>query len=461
VALTINSEAEQTALLTIMNVPDMSGKLLGVLAVEHFGEDAACEVMARILTRVQHGRDVPNRRTFLMDPGLSDDARQYVENIQVKPVRTEEAADELVTILAFHRKIRTTLNGIMAVKDACKTATIETFATIESQVDQLSLDIKGSTAARKVVSFGAGEKETANAVIDRLISNDTSAKIMTGFKTFDERGGGLKRGDAFLIAGPTSGGKSAMANQLLVNMYLGAHHKTLMISFEMDEDECVGRLASCVEGVDYGRITKRQITIDDANRIQTMRDRLHEIGDQYDTWFRIWTPDDNVTASNVIAYARPMKPDVVVVDYIGLLDQDNPRDEQWKSMGKAMRQFKLAAKRLDCCFIVLAQFDQAENVVKYSRALKEHCSVMWAWQYGQNELASGIVTIRTTEPFGKNRNGERFDFEVRYDLRHMRITDNGPAGQVDQDDKRKAKQDGAKKPAAKPPKLPPGMLVDD
>ena len=115
------------------------------------------------------------------------------------------------------------------------------------------------------------------------------------------------------------------------------------------------------------------------------------------------------------------------MDYIGLLGQDNPKEEQWKSLGGAMRQFKMAAKKLNCLIIVLAQFDQDAMVVKYARALREHANIMWCWTYGKEEEESGIVTIRQTAPLGKNRNCPPFDFRVKYELKFMRIHDFGEA----------------------------------
>lgn len=461
-ALAINAEAEQKAIITILNNPPMSGKLLGVVGPDHFAEESAIEVLARVLRRVQAGKDIPKREIMLTDPALSDGAKEYLANIDVKPVREEESCEHLIEILNFHKKIRTILRTVTSIKDACKVATPETVHELEGKIDQLTLDSKGAGGGPRIISFGQGDKEAADEVIQRVVVNSRAGFIPTGFDYFDGRAGGFRKGHAVLIAGPTGGGKSALANQLLCNMYLKAHLKTLMISFEMNDEECVGRMIATCSGIEHDKIEQRRLSIAEAQQITKWKAEFDKAGDDNDCWFRLWNPDEDLTSSNVISYARPLAPDVIVVDYIGLLAQDDSREEQWKALGSAMRRFKIAAKKLNCAIVVLAQFDQDAMVVKYSRALQEHANIMWSWLYGPQEEATGAVCIRQTKPMGKNRNCAPFDFMVRFELKYMRITD---AGATDATNKlpQPTKKRGADTNARKLPvaRSLPGLEDDD
>lgn len=431
-AATTNIEAEQQAIITMMNSSEenkhLAGKLLGVLTPDHFGTDSGNEVMAKISGRLRAGRDLPKRKMFLMDAALSDDAKEFLRNIEVTPLKDDTSIEDLIETLKFHRKIRKIVVAAREMVEGCKKATIETVKQLEGKLDQLTMDVKGGDNASKIITFGAGDHSVADSVVTRILSRDDSKRIKTGFPYFDGRAGGFKKSHAVLIAGPSGGGKSALANQLLINMYMKEpHHKTLFISFEMDDEECVARMCSNVAGIDFAKVEQKKLDPNEAGMLTKEVDRFHKIGEEHDSWFKVWPPDEDLTASNVISYARPIKPDVIVVDYIGLLGQDNPKEEQWRALGAAMRQFKMAAKKLGCCIIVLAQFDQDAMVVKYARALREHSNIMWCWTYNEEEKESGIVTIMQTPPFGKNRNAEPFNFRLRYELKFMRIHDYGEA----------------------------------
>jgi len=427
-ATTINSEAEQLAIVTILNNPEQAGRLMGSLGLDWFGDEAAAEAFARIQRRLQAGKEIPKRSIFLLDSTLTDTCRQWVENIRVKSVKDDTAADQLVETLAYHRKLRFIMMAVSDITAAARASTPDTIHELESKLDQLTMDMKAGGQAPKLVNFGIGDNAYADEIRQQIISGDQSSRIFTGLKYFDERASGFKKGHAVLIAGPVAGGKSAMANQLLVNMYMNEpHYNVLMVSLEMDAPECVGRMISSFKGVDFGNIERRTMSVKEANQFNEGYEEFNRIGKDHGKYFKVWNPDDDLTSANVISYARPLAPDVIVIDYIGLLAQDASKDEQWRAMGRAMRTFKLAAKQLGCCIIVLAQFDQDQAVVKYARSLKEHANIMWCWSYGPQEEATGIVTIRQTAPFGKNRNCQAFDFRVKYELKYMRITDAGPA----------------------------------
>jgi replicative DNA helicase len=430
-ATATNTEAEQQAIITILNAKkgyeSLTGRLLGALTIDDFGTDAGNEVMAKILARVRAGRDIPRRNGMMLDSTFSDDAKMFLENIRFKPVTDEASVSNLIDTLKFHRKIRKILEAAREMSEACKKAGPEDINSIESKLDQLTMDVKGHENVSKILTFGAGDTSAADAVVQRITDKDDSKRIKTGFDYFDSRAGGAKRGHAFLIAGPAGGGKSALANQLLINMYMKGHHKTLFVSFEMDDEECVARMVSNVAGIDFAHVEQKRLELPEVSKMTKGVAEFNDIGKEHDCWFKVWPPDDNLTASNIISYCRPLAPDVLVVDYIGLLGQDNPKDDQWKSLGSAMRQFKMAAKKLNCLIIVLAQFDQDAMVVKYARALREHANIMWCWTYGKEEEDSGVVTIRQTAPYGKNRNCPPFDFRVKYELKLMRIHDFGEA----------------------------------
>jgi len=466
-ASTTNIEAEQLAIISILNSKQQDqwvvGKLLGNLTGDDFGTDPGSEVIAKILARIRTGADLPKRNTFKLDSTLSEEARDFLSNIQAKPIHDEASVDALIETLRFHRKIRKIVYAAKEMVEACKKATVDDIGLVENKLDQLTLDVKGSEDAAKIVTFGAGDETQARDVISRILSSNNAKKINTGFNSFDERSG-FRKGQAVLIAGPSSGGKSALAQQLVLNMYLNDHHNTLFVSMEMDDEECIGRLCANVARLNFEKVEQKTLNALEATKLTNEIDRFIDIGKKNDCWFKVWNPTDDITAAGLMAYARPLKADVIVVDYIGLLAQDNTKEEQWRALGSMMRMFKIAAKKLGCCIIVLAQFDEDNMVVKYARALREHANIMWCWQYGEAERVSGIVTILQVPPFGKNRNAKPFNFRLKFELSEMRIVDYGIAAVGDTDSTGTPKpkpQEGVKGRRQGPRPSKPMFVLDD
>ena len=415
-------DAEKIALHAILDgQEEIRALFLANLASDFFGWPDSNECIRRILTLAKEGKQLPSLEVFLTDPALTDDAKTLLSGAREKPVIEKvDEATSLIETLKHYRTIRVAYSGAKGVISAIKEGEIEDAETLIDGLEQAILDARSGGSQTKMVVAGAGNNEFADTIVDQILEQDKNERIPTGFRNFDNIAGGFRRSNMVIIAGPTSGGKSTLANQLCKNMYFDHHLSTCMVSFEMDESENIGRLLSNISQVPYNRIEMNSLSASQVNKVRQAWQDFKRGGKEHNCRFSVWCPSGELTAGRIVSFLKPMGFDVIVVDYIGLVGSENDKVAQWESLGRAARAFKIAAKPLNAVMIVLAQFDSQKQVIRYARSLKEHANIMWTWTYGENEQREGDVVINQE----KNRNVKPFKFMVKFKLDTMTIVDN-------------------------------------
>ena len=69
--------------------------------------------------------------------------------------------------------------------------------------------------------------------------------------------------------------------------------------------------------------------------------------------------------------------------------------------------------------VILCAQLSAEGDIRYSKAIKEHSSVMWAWTYADFNKSNHLIEIITH----KARNQKAFNFYLKEDFDKMSFTD--------------------------------------
>jgi replicative DNA helicase len=104
--------------------------------------------------------------------------------------------------------------------------------------------------------------------------------VPTGFKEFDEKTGGLQRGDLIIIAARPSMGKTALALNIARNAAVVSHRKVAVFSLEMTAQALVIRLLSAEAEVDQSKFRTGFITSHEYRKLQDAAGRLS----QADLW---------------------------------------------------------------------------------------------------------------------------------------------------------------------------------
>jgi len=286
----------------------------------------------------------------------------------------------------------------------------------------------------EVKEYSYADKEKLIREADKELSDSSLAKLIpTGFYEFDRKTGGLVRGNVLVLASVPGGGKSAMALQMALYQYIMGY-SVCIVSFEMDTSEIEGRLFSNLSRINHTEINLKKLTKAKKELILT---RLGEWLDNgvHGNRFGIWTPKRELSIPQITLELKSKGYDVIYIDYLSLLYQ-NPKKQVWENLGEHTRAAKMAGSTLNAGIVILAQYDDESNKIKYSKAIVANANFVWAWDYGDKEKETGIVEVKQL----KARNSPTYPFYLDTDYSTFSLKDyRGPLPEHDditQDDER-------------------------
>ena len=412
---------------------------LSHLDAGHFYEAPIREILKRITVYLDGGKPIPSSQILRNDESLSESSRALLANQNFAVLRSKDDFTAAVDILKKYRKVRTFVDSINSTIDKLQADD----ADLDTAMDELEHQIQD---CRGITEKNIGMKHYSHADIDQLSQeiesdlrqSDEKDFITTGLGQFDQRTGGLRRKNVLVMASVPGGGKSALSFRMAMNQYLFGHN-VCFVSYEMDEIELRYRMLSSESRVDHSEINLKRIN---DKKIKLITERFRRFISESDKGNRltIWTPDRELTVQQIALELKPMNYDVVYIDYISLLKPTNPKKQMWEILGDHSRAAKLAANNLNAAVVLLAQYDDESNRLKYSKAIQANANFVWAWEHGEKEKEMGLINIKQL----KARNAPMYSFYLQKDFATFTFSDyNGPDPEEDLSNEDK------KKPASK------------
>ena len=195
--------------------------------------------------------------------------------------------------------------------------------------------------------------------IDEAYSNPDSLRgLPTGFTDFDKMTGGLRPGDLVIVAGRPSMGKTTLAVNMAEYAALRAADKRASVaifSMEMPSEQVITRMLSSIGGVPLQNLRGGKISDDDWVRITSATSQLSEAKIFVDE-----TPA--LSPTELRARARRVKRehglDLVVVDYLQLMQVPGNKENRATEIGEISRGLKVLAKELGIPVIALSQLNR-------------------------------------------------------------------------------------------------------
>jgi len=280
-----------------------------------------------------------------------------------------------------------------------------------------SVSTVASQIAERAVSTGGNGFVYAGEIITDVYSELTSDEpcqrfIPTGFSSLDFVIGGLERSGLVVIAARPSQGKTAIAMNMCLHM--AKEHSVCFSSIEMDSSSMGYRLLSATSRMDLRLLRTNSIKSKEAwkktyNGVEEINKLKLYIDD---------TP--RISAERIAAQCRKQKLkhglDVLMVDYIGLLSSDDKRKKRHEQVAEATRTFKLLAKELDCCVVLLCQLNRdAEgqrpllSMLRESGSIEQDADVV-LFPYREDKESNNAELI-----IGKQRNGPTTSIQLEWD----------------------------------------------
>jgi replicative DNA helicase len=432
-----DTKIEMRALRTLTDSTNNKARslLASKLNNSFFYDEAALSIYKRIASITRKEGAIPSWEDLVGDPYLDEAAKEEIQNFEdMKPAKSSEKIALLYDNINRYRKGRIVYFNAEKVMKTLSDDVVDIDGLIENSSEALLRAQLGTFSEAKVTNIGL--KDNSDEILERLLSKKKKKVIPTGFYTYDKRNGGFQQPSLVIIAATSGGGKSAMANQLGINMS-SAGFKVCLVPLEMTDEETMARTVANVARVDVMKYLFTKITTREEKKTRSAWAAFQKELKRVKGAFRIWEPEEDVSMEEILTMRRPYDDDVIIVDYIGLL-KGVDGDDSWRQLGNAARYAKVWSKNNKKVVIILAQLSD-EGAIRYSRAIKEHANNMWSWTYTDENRETGLIDIVQQ----KSRNQEAFDFQLGHDFSTMRMFDLDETDESGMEDRRSTR--GSKK----------------
>lgn len=228
-----------------------------------------------------------------------------------------------------------------------------------SPQDALRAAQEAVTAIQDGAVVLSGGMEVSEAVkclknrVDKGFAGGPPPYVKTGLQEFDRLlGGGLINGGFHIVAARPGKGKSALAMQIALNAAKRGV-KVLYISLEMSPDDCTSRLTANIAGIS-SRLLMFGGTLTEAEyaKYAEASAKLSELP-------IVFNRRTGMDMRGVTALAYKERPGLIVLDHIGLLEQENKKATLYESTTKNSRSAKLLAMRMNIPLLCLCQLNRA------------------------------------------------------------------------------------------------------
>ena len=177
--------------------------------------------------------------------------------------------------------------------------------------------------------------------------------IPCGIGALDKMITGLNKSDLIILGARPGMGKTSFALNIVRNVALGAGKTVCFFSLEMSRDQLAQRMLSSEAGIKSEKL--RTGELEDAEWT-----RLAQAGENLSKANIFFDETSTITVPEMKAKLRRMKPapDLVVIDYLGLMKSARNIDNRVQEVSEITRNLKIMAKELKVPVIACAQLSR-------------------------------------------------------------------------------------------------------
>ena len=436
--------AEQSLLGALMQEPEKLVEVKAAVDVEDFYDEKNKDIYNAIL-RLDEAEIIPDTTTIFEEINNSGafksmDASLYiVELYDITPsTRNIMHYANLVKRYSIYREIRSALLSSTEEMNQGNADIDSLTATLFDQVERAMERAKTS----QFKNMKDVTNEVFQEIVARMSGEGQNIAIPTGFSTLDQLVG-LGKGDLIILAARPSMGKTAFALNIALNV-AGKNHRdesekktVALFSLEMGADQLVSRMI-CSEGMlDSEKIKKGTLDNDDMMKLETA---VHFLNQK-----NIFIEDSAfIKVNEVKAKCKLLKNehglDLVVIDYLQLLQGSKRTDNRQQEVSEISRSLKQMARELECPVIALSQLSRSVESrhdkrpmmsdLRESGSIEQDADIvsfLYRSDYYRSENAdenevqepSDVSTVEVI--VAKNRNGQTGTAELAFMKRYNRF----------------------------------------
>ncbi len=431
--------AEQAVLGSILIMPDVCDDLVLILKPDDFYDDANRILYQHMTAMVDLGQKIDIRLLVNRLKATSDyeavggsAALAQLANCVPHAAHAVYYA-QIVRSKATYRKLIEASTSIL--KDAYEEAfeARELLSQAEQRVFQIQ-DDRGGQSADSISDLLSKAMERIDA---RMQGTHAIGGVDTHFSEFDAMCGGMHNGELVILAARPSMGKTAFALNIAENISLLGRAPVLFVSLEMSGIELADRLMCSVARVNGHRLRNGTISQEDRKRLV---EKAMEVSNA-----PLYVDDSPTrTVSEISAVARRVRQrekglGLIVIDYLQLIEPENPKDPRQEQVAKIARRLKGLAREQEVPVLCLAQLNrQAEegkdhrprlSHLRESGAIEQDADVVMfvhREEYYHRGDEAGQYAGQAEIIIAKQRNGPVGEIELTWEKEFTRFQDRAP-----------------------------------
>ena len=210
----------------------------------------------------------------------------------------------------------------------------------------------------ELIALRPGEKfDIDKELIDAInsITNKENKLMKTGYKSIDKFSGGLTRGEITIVGGRPGHGKTTFMINLLSQM-IHSGLKVVLFNRELPNSEMIKKLITLESGkLSYTMVRKGVYEESEIEELQRVKKKIAEL----------YTEDKFLMFDNIRDFARSateiskFKPDVVMDDYIQLVQPSGYFDSRRLQLEQLVNDYKWLAKEHQCSVVLASQLNRS------------------------------------------------------------------------------------------------------
>ncbi len=188
---------------------------------------------------------------------------------------------------------------------------------------------------------------------EQTLDSGNSFYVKTHIPPIDKALGGLYGGDLITLAARPGVGKTALAYVIGRNGAF-SKKKVLFFSLEMKRVQLWARAVCGHAGYAWRDVRIGNVDERGMKKIKALSAKLQKrMGDNFVVY------DDLFSVGEIVQACMSHKPDLVILDHLGEINWDNPKEDEVKWFGKACKIFRHSvAKRMNVPFLLIHQLSR-------------------------------------------------------------------------------------------------------
>ncbi len=348
-------EAEQSVLGAIIIDPESINQIAGQIKPEYFYIPQHREIYKTLenMFQLSHTIDYVTLLERLKDSGTYDEAggKAYITQLaQMVP-----SSANILTYAAIVRERYYTRSLIIAAQNIIKDANdsvIDTGRLLDSAEQRIfeirqGRDVTGLTHIKDVIEGETYERLTK---ITDPETKDDYIGIPTGIGDLDKVITGLNKSDLIIVGARPGMGKTSFALNIARNVALKGK-KVAFFSLEMTRDQIAQRLLSNEASIPSTKLRTGELSPEEWTRLGNAGQHLSGMDIFVDE-------TSGITVPEMKAKLLRNRVDVVIIDYLGLMQSAKRTENRVQEVSDITRNLKIMAKDLKVPVITCAQLSR-------------------------------------------------------------------------------------------------------